>query len=241
MIEVLTGGWVDIGTLNERSLHAALKSWYVHAGDQIEVPVDGFIVDIVRGETLIEIQTSCFSSMKKKLLALVGRHRVRLVYPVARDKWIVKVPDDKWAEASRRKSPKHGQWVDVFDELVSFPQLMLNSDFSLDVLLIEEDEIWRRAKGRAWRRRGWCVEERRLLGVIERRLFEEPEDLLDLLPDELGVVFTTAEIAKGLRRPRRLAQKAAYCLREMGMILPIGKKGNAILYARRDSIGRNLC
>jgi len=32
-----------------------LKQWYARPGDQLEVELDGFIVDIVRGEQLIEI------------------------------------------------------------------------------------------------------------------------------------------------------------------------------------------
>jgi hypothetical protein len=44
-----------IGTLNEKPLHAALKQWYAEPEDRIEAPVDGFTVDIVRGDLLIEI------------------------------------------------------------------------------------------------------------------------------------------------------------------------------------------
>ena len=225
----------SIGTMNEGSLHAALKSWYAEPDDRIEVPVDGFIVDIVRGEMLIEIQTRSFASMKKKLLSLVEQYCVRLVYPIPRDKWIIKVLDDETAEVTRRKSPKHGRWVDVFDELVSFPQLMLSPNFELDIVLIQEEEIWCRATGRAWRRRGWKVVDRLLLDVVEQRRFESRDDLLGLLPDNLDDPFTTSDIAKLLGRPRRLAQRAAYCLREMGAILPVGKTGNAILYARQDA------
>lgn len=225
----------SIGTLNEGSLHAALKDWYAEPDDLIEVPVDGFIVDIVRGEMLIEIQTSSFAAIKRKLFALVEQYCVRLVYPVPCDKWIVKVLDEKTAEVSRRKSPKHGHWVDVFDELVSFPQLMSRPNFELDVVLTQEDEIWRRAaSGRAWRRRGWQVEDRLLLDVIERRRFESGDDLLGLLPDSLDDPFTTSDISMLLGRPRRLAQKVAYCLREMGAISSVGKTGNAVLYARQD-------
>ena len=221
--------------MNEGSLHAALKSWYAEPDDRIEVPVDGFIVDIVRGEMLIEIQTRSFASMKKKLLSLVEQYCVRVVDPIPRDKWIIKVLDDETAEVSRRKSPKHGRWVDLFDELVSFPQLMLSPNFELDIVLIQEEEIWCRATGRAWRRRGWKVVDRLLLDVVEQRRFESRDDLLGLLPDNLDDPFTTSDIAKLLGRPRRLAQRAAYCLREMGAILPVGKTGNAILYARQDA------
>ena len=43
----------EIGTLNEKPLHAALKAWYAQPGDRLEVAVDGFVVDIVRGDLLI--------------------------------------------------------------------------------------------------------------------------------------------------------------------------------------------
>ena len=37
-----------IGLLNEKPLHASLKQWYARPGDRFEVPVDGFVIDIVR-------------------------------------------------------------------------------------------------------------------------------------------------------------------------------------------------
>ncbi len=51
-----------IGTLGEKSIHSSLKKWYSKPGDKFEVPFDGFIIDIVRGKLLIEIQTGNFSS-----------------------------------------------------------------------------------------------------------------------------------------------------------------------------------
>ena len=77
-----------IGTLNEKPLHAALKAWYAQPGDQLEAKVDGYIIDIVRGDLLVEIQTRNFAAIKRKLLALVPHHPVQLVYPIAREKWI---------------------------------------------------------------------------------------------------------------------------------------------------------
>ena len=54
-----------IGTLNEKSLHAALKLWHAQPEDLIEVLVDGFTVDIVRGDLLIEIQTRNLSTIRR--------------------------------------------------------------------------------------------------------------------------------------------------------------------------------
>ena len=73
MSSELDGATHQIGTLNENPLHAALKAWYARPGDRIEVPVDGFIVDIVRDDLLVEIQTGNFSAVKEKLFEPAGR------------------------------------------------------------------------------------------------------------------------------------------------------------------------
>jgi hypothetical protein len=222
----------QIGTLNEGPLHAALKAWYAQPGDRPEVVVDGYVVDLVRDELLIEIQTASFASIKAKLTDLVARHLLRLVYPVAREKWIVKLGDDLATEVSRRKSPKRGVVEEVFAELVSFPHLLTRPNFSLEVLHIQEEEVQRYEPGRAWRRRGWLTHERRLLAVVDHRSFDSPTAMSELLPPDLPEQFTTADLAEALSQGRRLAQKMAYCLREMGALDVVGKQGNAWLYRR---------
>ncbi|MHC4563962.1 MAG: hypothetical protein ACYS8X_14490, partial [Planctomycetota bacterium] len=56
-----------IGTLNEKPLHAALKDYYAEPKDRLEVEVDGFYVDLVRGDQLVEFQTAGFSAIRRKL------------------------------------------------------------------------------------------------------------------------------------------------------------------------------
>ncbi|MBT6445957.1 MAG: hypothetical protein HOK58_13350, partial [Acidimicrobiaceae bacterium] len=73
----------DIGTLNEGSLHAALKELYAQPGDQFEVPLDRFVIDIKRGSELIEVQTVSFASMGKKLDHLLPDYQILLVHPIA--------------------------------------------------------------------------------------------------------------------------------------------------------------
>jgi hypothetical protein len=223
-----------IGTLNEGPLHAALKEWYAQPGDRTEAAVDGYFVDILRGALLIEIQTAGFASIKGKLAALVDRHRLRLVYPIAREKWIVKVGDDLITPISRRRSPRRGSVEDIFAELVSFPELVAHPNFALEVLFIREEEVRRQEAGRAWRRRGWVTHKRRLVEVVGRRLFESPAELGEVLPPGLPQPFTTANLAGALGRGRRQAQRMAYCLREIGVLEAVGKQGRAILYARGE-------
>ena len=144
-----------IGTLGERSLHSALKDWYAVPGDRLEAKVDGFHIDILRHKLLIEIQTSNFSSQRKKLTTLTGKHNVRLVFPIAKEKWIVRLSADGLTRLGRRKSPKKGHLLLLFEELVSIPSLMKVENFSLEVLLIQAEEVRCDDGQGSWRRKGW--------------------------------------------------------------------------------------
>ena len=219
-----------VGLLGEKPLHASLKRWCAETGDLIEAPVDGFVIDIVRDDLLIEIQTRGFAGMKRKVTTLLENgHRVRIVHPIPVQKWIVKL-DDTGEELSRRRSPKRGSVLDVFAELVSFPALLANDLLEVEVLLVHEEEYRRHEPGKAWRRKGWVVQERRLVGVVDARRVAGTEDLRELLPDDLPTPFTTADLAERLAQPRRIAQQMAYCLRHAGAIVAVGKAGNAIEY-----------
>jgi hypothetical protein len=86
---------------------------------------------------------------------------------------------------------------DLFWEMVSIPQLLSNRNLSLEVLMIREEEVRRYEGKRKWRRRGWVVEERRLLEVVDQRLFEESEDWLAFLPEGLES-FTAKDLAEAI-------------------------------------------
>jgi hypothetical protein len=219
--------------LNEQPLHAALKTRYARPGSRLEVEVDGFVVDVAREDLLVEIQTGNFSSIKQKLTSLTERHPVLLVYPVPREKWLIKLPREPDGQTRRRKSPKRGRVEEVFKELVSFPQLMCNRAFSLEVVFTREEEV-RRYDPERWRNRGWVTVERRLLDVVDRHAFRQPEDLAALLPSDLPDRFTTADLAEAMDGPRWLAQKMAYCLRKMDAIAQVGRRGRSNLYVIDD-------
>jgi hypothetical protein len=221
-----------IGLLNEKPLHASLKEWYAQPGDRFEVAVDGYVIDIVRGNLLLEIQTGSLTKIKSKLTDLADSHPLRLVYPIAQEKWIVKLARDGSGVAARRKSPKRGRVEDLFWEMVSFPHLLANPNFSLEVLLIREEEVRRYDGKRGWRRKGWVTQERRLLDVVERRLYQQPTDWRVFLPSEM-TTFAAGDLADATGVGRRLAQKMVYCLRKASVVELVGKQGRANLYGVR--------
>jgi hypothetical protein len=228
-----------IGTLAEKSLHAQLKQLYTQPGDLLEHTLDGYVIDIARpsaGEdepdfACIEIQTRGLAKMTPKLRTLLARRRVHVVVPIAQETTIVRV-DGSGALISRRKSPKHGSVLQVFAELVSLPTLLADPRFTLEVLLTREEQIWRDDGLGSWRRKRWSIYDRRLLAVTGSTLLTCPDDCAALLPGHLPDGFTCRDLAAAAGLQHALAQKMAYCLRQMGLITVIGKQGNALVYAR---------
>ena len=220
-----------IGTLQETSLHAALKDWYAQPGDRIEVPVDGYYIDIVRGRQLIEIQTRNFSAFKRKLIALLDQHQVHVIHPIARERWICRVTSNN-EPITRRKSPKHGRFEELFVEMVRMPELVRHPNFSLEVLLTQEEVVWRDDGRGSWRRKRWSVADRRLLHVVDRMSFDSPQDYGELLPDRLVNPFTNRELAEALGLRRRIAEQMTYCLSKMDLIERVGKQGRFNLYSK---------
>lgn len=220
----------QIGTLNEGSLHLTLKNIYADDPSQIENRTNNYVVDVLKGNQIIEIQTRGFSALRKKLPALLQTHSVTLVHPIAARKTIVKRAQD--GNCTRRLSPKKGIIHDVFEELVYLPTILDSEGMKLEIVAIHEEEVRIFDKRRAWRRRGWVVLERRLVEVVSSSTFCSSRQLLRELFPRLPDQFTTEDLAQETRGNRTLAQKAAYCLRESDAIHVVGKRGNTLIYER---------
>jgi hypothetical protein len=76
-------GRARIGSMNESSLHRALKRLYAGPDGVMEAVVDGCVVDVWRDGSVVEIQTGSFAGVRAKLRKLLAKHRVLLVHPIA--------------------------------------------------------------------------------------------------------------------------------------------------------------
>lgn len=228
----VTPNATGIGVANESSLHAALKAQYALPGDRVEVEMDGFIVDIAREDLLIEIQTANFASVRQKLRRLLRSHRLQLVYPIAEEKWIVKIAPADSAIISRRKSPKRGTVYDLFQELVRMPDLVNYMGFSLVVLMTRQEEIRCPDGQGSWRRKGVSIKDRRLLEIIRQVKFADRNDFVRLLPADLDQPFSNRDLAAWLGLSVSLARRMTYCLRKMGAIEVAGQADHERLFAK---------
>lgn len=225
----------NIGSLKEKTLHAQLKQFYCEAGGRTEVLIDGYIVDVLNGDRIVEIQTGSFSAIRTKLKRLLENHSVRLVYPIAGERWLLTPGNEEEDELIRRKSPKKENLYEIFGELVSFPSLINHDRFTFELAVISEELVRQRAKRRTRRNHGWQALDRRLVKVLATHTLVDAADFDIFLPETLPEAFTTRDLAELAKISRSLAQKTIYCLREMGRIQFIGRHQRFNLYSRGET------
>ena len=217
--------------LREGPLHAAVKALLIEPGARVEVPLGGFVIDLVRADgELVEIQTGGFGPLAGKLDALLDEHRMRIVHPIAAERRIVRV-DGQGQIVGARRSPKRATAMAVFDKLVAFPSLLTHPNLTIEVLLLREDHV-RSPQPRTTHGRTRDPGERRLVDVLDRVVLRTADDVLALLPELPREPFTTREFAGAVRCSTLLAQRTLYCLRTIGITEPAGMRGRAPLHAR---------
>lgn len=218
-----------IGTLRERSLHAALKDWAACPGDELEIALDGYVIDILRGDQIIEIQTGNFTHIKDKLKVLLEHYKVLLIYPLAQAKWIVR-QNANGEIVGRRKSPKRARVEELFSQAIRMPELFAHPNLTLQVVMVHLEEYWKDDGKGSWRRKYWSKADQKLLQVIGIHTFDSYQSYSSLIPETLPSPFTNHQLAETLSIRRSLARKMTYTLRKMSILELVGKKGNANLY-----------
>ena len=129
--------------------------------------------------------------------------------------------------------------IDLFDELIYFTRVFPHHNLALEVPLVDVEE-WRypgHGRRRRRRRNDHQVEDQKLLALHRIHRFRTAGDLLQLVPRELPDPFHTGHLAAKMDVPRWRAQRITYCLRHMGGLSEVGKKGNARLYSRNQREG----
>lgn len=216
----------------ETSLHQQLKTLYAGEQGEMEVRVGRYRIDAVVEGELIEIQHAGLGAIRDKIRALLIEHTVRVVKPIVANKLLVKRQKKGGRILSQRRSPKRGQLLDIFDDLVHFTTAFPHRRLTLEVLLVDIEEYRYPGHGRRrrWRAGDHTREDQHLVEVLETHEFRTPSDLWQLMPRGLPRPFHTGHLASGLGVERWVAQRVAYCLREMQAVRQVGKQGNALLY-----------
>ncbi len=229
-----------IGTLAEKTIHAALKNYFADEQYQ-EVRVNGFVADAMTPDGIFEVQTRNFYTQRRKLEALLPEHKVCMVYPVRYRRTISWI-DPATGEISKgRKSPKTDRGYGIFRELYGVKDYILHKNLNFCIMYFVSDEykyldgFGEHKKIRATRADGIPTE---LIAEVNLCV---PEDYLLFIPDEfkkMGREFNSLSFSRLARIDRETAQTALLILTYLGVTEQTGKLRTGIVYKLKDEFVR---
>ena len=222
-----------IGTLGERSLHAALKWYYEPTEDFHEIPVGRFIADIKHGNKITEIQTQGFDRLRRKLEVFLEEFEVTVVCPVAHVKHLEWVDEATGALIKRRKSPKRGSCYDALWELYKIKQFLFSPNLKLRIILLEVTE---RRSETSKNRKGYSRLDTFPQSVSDEMTLDCASDFVKLVPATLCDEFTSQEYAKAAGIQQKYAWTALNVLQYVGVLEHVGKRGRSNLYSLAEYI-----
>jgi hypothetical protein len=212
-----------------------LKEWACVGGGRVEVEIEGKVADGIDGEgNIVEVQTGKFGTLRSKISAWTASgHRVRIIHPIASRTTLLLLDPTTGETISRRKSPKHETFWDIFSDLVHYPELIANGNIRLELPIIEKIE--RRISLPEPRRSGRYMKttrtvDRELEVITDVRILSGPQEWIDLIPTCTPQPFDTTGLAVSLGIAEVLARKMLYCYNRAGLIHPCGKEGKRIVY-----------
>ena len=130
-----------IGTLAEKTLHLILKHYAEPDERYHEIKVGRKVADVKSGDRITEIQTRSFDRLRPKLFDFLKEHKVTVVYPVAKEKYIYWIDPISDETTDPRKSPKKGSALDIFPELYKIRMFLSEPNLKFRILLLKVDEI----------------------------------------------------------------------------------------------------
>ena len=231
-----------IGTLRERSLHAALKYWLEPDERFHEVKLEqGCVADICDGHRVVEIQTGNLYALRDKLTALLPAWPVTVVHPLPRRKRLIWVDPESGEATPPRLTPKTGRFTDALDQLYGLLPLIGDPNLTVVLLLVDLDEYRLRDGWSRDGKRGSHRTERFPTAMGDSLALSCREDYAKLLPDGLPAAFTVAEFGRAARLTPNKAGKAVRFFVRLGLVTRTGKRGRAYEYERTGDICGEEC
>ncbi len=219
-----------IGTLNEKTIHAALKNYYANDFDQ-EAKIGDFYADIVTENGIFEIQTANWKKLNKKLEVMLDACHTTAVYPFEK-RVKTSQADDVTGEMI-----KVGNWrsykdlTEFFLELYRIKSLLTNPNLTIAIAELEIERInYVSEKTGRRRKKGSYVKTPKSL--LREIFLEKPEDYLNLLPEgikeALPKEFTVKELQAQIKPTD--AKLTLEIFGYLGLTEKCGKRSNAELY-----------
>ena len=184
-----------INTYNETHLHRTLKDLYSSNTAIQETSIESFICDIYDAGRIIEIQTSKLSALRAKLEKLLPRYPIQIVYPIIENAYILMLNADG-SKRSCRKSPKHGNFYQIFKELLGIVHCLDNPNLTIQILYIDCEVIKIDDKQGRSRYKKPRIIDKKLLKIHREEEFHGIDNLIARFMAKLPDAFISSDVKK---------------------------------------------
>lgn len=221
----------EIGTLSEKSIHAKIKDYLEPNKDYQEIKVGKYIADIKKDNTIIEIQTKQFKNIVNKLEYYTkNKFDVTVVYPIVASNFINKIDPITNRVISRRKSSHKGVIQDCFKELYWIIDYIVKEEIKFKIILVEAEKYLYIEKVKQSNKKKSAKIDIIPTKIVSEIDFCNIDDLVKFIPNTLDEEWTAKEFVKHSKVNSRYYASGLKMLRELGVIVQVNKKGNAIIY-----------
>lgn len=214
-----------IGTLNEKTIHHALKCYYCSETDH-EAKIGDFYADGVGENGIFEIQSANFTYLAKKLTRMLQASRVTVVYPYEKKSRVISINESTGEVLSETKRTD-SSFSKLFLELYRLKAFLTNPNLTIRIAFLEVDKKLYYKSDKRVRRRG-MKKEKCPTRFISEIVLERAEDYKVFIPDGLPETFTKAELQKLCRTTD--AGLMLSVLEFVGLVERAGKRGKSNLY-----------
>ncbi|MBO6301418.1 MAG: HAD family phosphatase [Ruminiclostridium sp.] len=218
-----------IGTLNEKTIHNALKYYYCDESGH-ETKIGSFFADGMDEGGILEVQSANFTYLAKKLPQMLAVSPVTVVYPFERVTRLYSI-NEQTGEILSESRRTNSSLSKLFLELYRLKAFLTNPNLTVRIAELEIDKKLYYKDERKIRRRG-MKKEKFPMRFISETVLRGAEDYAGFLPDGLGVRFTRAQLHALMRSTD--AGLMLSVLEFTGAVRRCGKQGNSIVYERTD-------
>lgn len=215
-----------IGTLNEKTIHNTLKTYY-SVEISHEAKIGDFYADAAGENGIVEVQTANFLKLNKKLSKMLRACHVTVVYPYEKIVHNFSISEHTGEIISSSKKTNNS-YSKFFLELYRIKAFLTNPNLTICIAELEINKKTYYKDNRRIRYKGIPREKIPVQYIREIRL-DGKEDYMQFIPVGLPEQFTKKDLGKLCKAtdPSIMLEILEY----VGVVKRVGKKGNAMLYS----------
>lgn len=215
-----------VGVLNEKQIHASLKSYFSSTVFDKEIKIGNYYADLVTENGIFEIQTSNFNNLVPKLNVFLKASHVTVVYPFHKKSRLNYIDKSSGELLKSGRTVTANDLTDFFIELYRIKQYLNNPNLTVCIADIAVENL--RYCSKDMKRRKTDRKVTVPTSLLQLTYLEDSNSYRCFLPEDLPELFTLRDFRKHIRSGD--ASIMIKILQYVGVVDYAGKKGNEYLY-----------